>query len=182
MQRRDALKHTALAVGLGLSATTITGALSGCGPESLGWIPEFFTEDQARLISAISNTLLPATDTPGALDVGVPQYIDTMVGKYTEEEEQQAFVTALTKFDEDAKAANGKSFASLSAEEQNAYLKKVAEAGEGNFFRQIKGMVFRGYFTSETVGKEVLNFLQIPGEYKACIPLSEVPNGRAWTL
>ena len=37
-----------------------------------------------------------------------------------------------------------------------------------------------GFYTSEKIGEEVLNYDPIPGTYKACIPLSEV--GNAWSL
>ena len=44
----------------------------------------------------------------------------------------------------------------------------------------IREFALLGYFTSENIGTEVLNFDPIPGGYKPCIPVSEV--GNAWTI
>ncbi len=48
------------------------------------------------------------------------------------------------------------------------------------FFKMLKELTFRGYFTSEKIGKEVLAFDPVPGSYKGCIPLAEV--GKLWSI
>ena len=45
---------------------------------------------------------------------------------------------------------------------------------------EIRKLSLFGYFTSEKIGKEVLNFDPIPGEYDPCIPLADI--GNAWTI
>ena len=57
---------------------------------------------------------------------------------------------------------------------------KVKDEGEVAFYRQFKGLVLFGYFSSEAVGKNVLNYDPVPGKFVGCMPLSEV--GSAWTL
>ena len=48
------------------------------------------------------------------------------------------------------------------------------------FLFTIRELSLVGYFTSEKVGTEVLNFDPIPGEYLPCIPVSDI--GNAWTI
>jgi len=48
------------------------------------------------------------------------------------------------------------------------------------FFTMLKNMTLMGYFTSEKIGEEVLNYDPIPGKYDPCIDLPE--NGRRWSL
>jgi len=48
------------------------------------------------------------------------------------------------------------------------------------FFNMLKEMTLFGYFTSEKIGEEVLNYDPIPGKYDPCIDLPE--NGRRWSL
>ena len=48
------------------------------------------------------------------------------------------------------------------------------------FLIAVRNLSLLGYFTSEIIGTEVLNFDPIPGEYLPCIPESEV--GNAWTI
>ena len=50
------------------------------------------------------------------------------------------------------------------------------------FFKLLKEMTLVGYFTSEKVGEEVLNYDPIPGMDIPCLDMSEVPNGRSWSL
>lgn len=48
------------------------------------------------------------------------------------------------------------------------------------FFTMLKDMTFTGYFTSEKIGEEVLNYDPIPGKYDPCIDMPE--NNRRWSL
>ena len=55
---------------------SIISLLQSCKSESrLDWQPLFFEEEEARFISALVDTILPPTDTPGALDVGVDRQV-----------------------------------------------------------------------------------------------------------
>jgi hypothetical protein len=48
------------------------------------------------------------------------------------------------------------------------------------FYRDLKSAVLYAYFSSEEIGKNVLSYDPIPGEYRGCMPLSEV--GNTWSL
>ena len=50
------------------------------------------------------------------------------------------------------------------------------------FFKLLKEMTLVGYFTSEEVGENILNYDPIPGSYIPCLDMSDVPNGRSWSL
>ncbi|WP_158655246.1 gluconate 2-dehydrogenase subunit 3 family protein [Flavivirga eckloniae] len=50
------------------------------------------------------------------------------------------------------------------------------------FLLSVKHYTLFGYFTSEKVGKEVLAYDPIPGQYQACISVDDTTNGRAWSL
>jgi hypothetical protein len=80
-------------------------------------------------------------------------------------------------------AAHQKAFGQLTASQQDALLMKLASEPQGKslaFFRQIRELTIVGYFTSETVGKTVLNYDPVPGRYEACVPISETGNVN-WT-
>ena len=62
-------------------------------------------------------------------------------------------------------------------------LRAIAAAEEGKeqgFFRLIRSATVLGYFTSEEVGRKVLNYNPVPGRYDACIPIEQVGR-RNWT-
>ena len=50
------------------------------------------------------------------------------------------------------------------------------------FAKNLRGMTIWGYKTSEYVGKEVLAYLPVPGEYVSCGSTEELTGGKAWSL
>jgi len=111
INRREALRKTALMMGAAISSSALAGLLQGCKttPE-LTYVPQFFTEDQGRIVMEVAEIIIPKTDTPGAKDVGVPGFIDTMLKDCYKKEDQDRFLEGLTAFDEEAKKAYGDSF------------------------------------------------------------------------
>ena len=72
--RRQVLSAGAAAAGLA-SAPALSQATSA----GVDWTPRLLTGGQAALLSRLCDLLLPRTATPGALDAGVPEYIDLAV-------------------------------------------------------------------------------------------------------
>jgi hypothetical protein len=48
------------------------------------------------------------------------------------------------------------------------------------FLFSVRYYTLFGYYTSEKVGKEVLNYDPFPGAYHGCVPIDEIGNG--WAL
>lgn len=197
MERRTAIKQTALILGYAISGSALSGVLNGCKADtSPGWTPEFFTADQLTTIGDIAECILPKTETPGAKDLLVDRFVDKMLKMSYSEAEQQSFLEGMTAFEADCETANGKAFSTCSAEQQTAFLQKhedqsppmppsvwggqLGESDPVPFYRQLKSLVLLGYFTSEEVGENILNYDPIPGQYRGCVPLAEI--GKAWSL
>ncbi len=197
MTRREVIKQTALLTGYALTASMMQGILSGCQATGAAeWTPQYFTKNQADFVSALTDVILPHTSTPGALDAGVPEFIDLMVKDLLEERERRAFLMGLKEVDAAAFKEFGKGFLELPRSRQEELLVKIESAEVLNeidrrekratdwnypFFLRFKQMTLAGYFTSELVGLNVTNYAPIPGAYRGCIPLSEVPKGRIWS-
>jgi len=124
MTRRDVIKQTALLTGYALTASMMQGILNGCQAEASAsdWKPTYFRQEQADLISELTNTILPRTGTPGAIDAGVPQYIEMMVHKCLQPRERDAFLLGLRSVNPTAIQAFGKPFAELQKKEQEKVL------------------------------------------------------------
>lgn len=191
IDRREALRKTALLMGAAVSASAMAGILNGCKTTpDLNYKPVFFTEDQARLVSELSDIILPKTDTPGAKEVGVPNFIDKMLNECYKKEDQERFLAGLTAFDEDAKKTFGDSFIYCKPEDQLTLVKKANEAAVKDkkenpaakrpFFYMAKELTMLGYFNTEVGATKVLQYEAVPGAYKGCIPLSEAGNGKTW--
>lgn len=191
IDRRDLLQRAAMLLGGTLASGTVAGVLSGCTatPQPPGtpvaW--RFFTPAESETMTAITDQIIPATDTKGAVDVGVPAYIDRLLADFYQARERDVIRAGLARADADARTQHGKSFAALSSAQQVALMQVYdREAFEANragtspphFFRLMKELTTTGFFTSEYGASEVLRYAAVPGEYKPDIPLSEV--GRAW--
>ncbi len=191
IDRREALRKTALLMGAAVSASAIAGLLNGCkATPDLNYKPVFFTEDQARLVSELSEIIMPKTDTPGAKELGVPNFIDKMLNEVYKKEDQERFINGLTSFDEEAKKSFGDAFIYCKPEDQTAHItktlsvaieeKKANYAAKQPFILMAKELTMLGYFSTETGATQVLQYEAVPGSYKGCIPLKEAGNGRTW--
>ena len=197
MKRREALKQTALIGGTAALSTSFLTLLQSCKDQPrLNWQPVFLRTEHARLVSALVDTWLPKTETPGGLDVKVDMFIDLVYARVYDEEARQAVVEEMEQLHEKCVTQSGKAFYELDEAHKQAFLQEeeantakfnpkvwgttVGEQEPVGFYRSLKSMALWGYFTSEEIGKNVLNYDPIPGEFKGCIPFSEV--GTIWSL
>ncbi|HMJ70531.1 MAG TPA: gluconate 2-dehydrogenase subunit 3 family protein [Cyclobacteriaceae bacterium] len=200
MNRREAIQRTALALGYTISAPLISAVLHGCKAKpDLAFKPVFLDEEQGRLVSAIAETIIPRTNTPGAVDAGVPGFIDDLLANVYSSEQQKAFTDGLTAFAEEAKSEIGDAFIDATPEQQLGFVKKknteALSGGSGSgsqsegwwaagmgsskpFFLEVKELTILGFFTSEAGATQVLQYKQVPGPFQGCVPLAEV--GKAW--
>jgi gluconate 2-dehydrogenase gamma chain len=154
------------------------------GPAPLDWTPRALTSQQARVLDVVAELIIPETGTPGARQARVPQFVDRALADYHTAAERQRIVDGLDRLDADARAAHGAEFVALRAEQQTGLLARY-DAEEARaatrgpfFFGSLRDMVTTGYFTSEPGATLALRYDPVPGEYRACVPLSEI--GRAW--
>lgn len=191
MDRREALRRTALLMGGAVSAPAIIGILNGCTAKpTIDWKPEFLSSDQGVLVSQVSEIIIPKTDTPGAKEVGVPRFIDSILKDCAAKADQDNFLNGLKEFDDAAKKEYGDPFVELSPEEQSAFVKKIHDAAieadkkepseKRPFILTMKEYTMLGFFTSEVGATQILQYEAVPGSYKGCIPVSEAGNGKTW--
>ena len=189
MNRRDAIKTSALFLGYAVSSASLSSLFIRCQAEvKLDWKPVFLTPVQAQSVAEIAETILPETATPGAKGIGVPQFIDLMLHESLAPEEQQDFLAGLKKLEDDCQSAFGKPFVGCSAEQREALLLQLdreaaklppsvwgitlAPPSPVAFFRRLKSLTMLGYFTSKKVGSEILSYEPNPMGFQACIPLN----------
>ena len=193
MNRRKAIQKTGLLAGATFAVPTLISLLESCQKSPrITWTPLFFEESEAIFITSIVDELLPRTNTPGALDVKVDLFIDKVVAKTFDKPAQEKFRGDIAKFEENCQENYGSNFEGLNGKEKKQIL-IAAESNDGKysrsvwgtavgdqeeigFYRSLKTMVIWAYFTSEEIGKNVLNYDPIPQEYIGCMPLSDVGN------
>jgi hypothetical protein len=133
------------------------------------------SEAQLALVNAVADTLIPRTDTPGAVDVNVAAFVDIIVSENYSDAERTAFVAGLDLIDADAKANGGGPFVGLDANARGASIERLEgvrdrRAEPQRTYWRLKGLIVHGYFTSEQVMADVLKVQVIPGAYNGNAP------------
>lgn len=82
--RREFLHRLGAGLGVVLAPGTVAAVLSGCRPDAAA-SPEFLTAVEYLLVGDLAERIIPRTDTPGALDAGVPAYIDMLLAHFSDD-------------------------------------------------------------------------------------------------
>jgi len=186
MNRREALRRTALLLGGAVSAPTITALLAGCDARTgeKGWSPRALNAEQSELVATLAEHIIPETDTPGARSTGVHRFIDTMLAEYYAPADRSRFLAGLDDVDARAKRSGGKTFLRLTPTEQVALLRQLDRDAYAQpatpFFRTMKELTILGYYTSEPGATRELHYVRVPGRFEGCVPLAQV--GRTWAV
>ena len=120
------------------------------------WTPAVLTPRQNDAVTALTEVIIPETDTPGAKAALVNRFVDRVLSTASATEREQ-FVQGLTWLDERCRVRFGRDLAAATASEQAALLTPLAEAGTHPaedapgvaFFRALKSMTISGYYTTE---------------------------------
>ena len=184
LNRRDALRGLALTVG---GTATGWAAKAAAAAPVLSWTPVALTSGQARLVDVVAELIIPATDTPGARQAGVPQFVDRALADYLDKAQSARLRAGLERMDADARAAKGDIFVALTPQQQvelltgyerEASTMRSPAPDEEHFFLMLQDLVTVGYFTSEPGATLALRYDPIPGAYDGCVPLAQL--GRGW--
>ena len=186
MNRRNLLKGMSV-IALSSSFPAVLGEfISSCRSNDKTLRAGFFSNAHFRMLEDITDVLLPATATPGGVQLQVPYFIDLVVKNCISHDDQLVITKGLQQLSDQ----KGNRFLSLSKEEKSktiknldeAAFKSVADSSVGPvtggpspyaysaWFRIVKKLSLIGYFTSKEGMTKALNYVKVPGEYKACIP------------
>ena len=202
MDRRTLLKNTAVLLG-GIASSSVTRAVLAGVDSSVAIEKPVFTAIQRKKCSVLTEMIIPSTDTPGAIEAGVPHFVEVMVSDWYTDRERQIFFAGLKSLDQYCTENFSKRFLECNADQQINALEQAekdsegykAEAdgmtgkGEGSlfpgpedegkpFFTKIKELTVLGYYTSEVGAKQELRYDPMPMEYKD-IDFADV--GRQWS-
>lgn len=79
MHRRDAIKIISRTLGYSIAGPTLVGLLSACNSETSPWKAQFLNADEKYMLTHMVDIILPTTDTPGAQDLNLVQFIDSVL-------------------------------------------------------------------------------------------------------
>ena len=191
MKRREALKNVSLFISGTLAIPTGSILLNSCSNPSkeLGWNPKYLNDNEAFFLSELANTIIPNTEFPGALAVGVPLEIETYVFNVLEEKNISKFRDGLKKlnhFLNNNSSKSSKPFFESNLLEKTKMLNLIQKNKHSEIriiYMSLKASVITSYFNSEFGATKVLKYngpSVVLGSYKGCIPFDEV--GKTWAI
>jgi len=145
------------------------------------------------LIAELAEVIIPRTDTPGAKDAFVHQFIIKVILNCNHPRQQQIFMRGLEDLEQYTHDQFHQSFIKCSQVEKEsivqhfsdhaAYsmeiLNKVQKKLWGvSFFTKFKNLTVEGYCLSEAGATQGLAYDYIPGTFIACTPLQA--NQKSW--
>lgn len=185
MDRRELLRS--------LAGAAATSTLAGLSPQHLWAIGRRAHEDSARdvwrvlsarqgeVATAVADTIIPTTDTPGARSAGVGPFIDFMVEQTFDAEELDRFMAGLDEIDPRSLRTVGTTFLEATEAQRTDVLAEMAAEAAAlrstetdappHFFSTIKELTLFGYYTSEVGMTQELGWRMIPGSYDGCVDL-----------
>jgi Gluconate 2-dehydrogenase subunit 3 len=140
-----------------------------------------------QLLSELSETIIPKTDTPGAKDTYTHLYILKMVDDCRTKEEQKDFQTGLKAFEKYARDLNKQPFIKLTPAQReevikNLEMRKDVPEDVLTFYKTVKGLTVEGYMNSKFYLTNVQVYELTPGRFKGCTPTTPQKDGAPRTL
>lgn len=189
MDRREAVKAVAILMGSAFSASMLSMMLDSCTTTDKQNNGDDFTSNEKKIIERMSDIIIPRTDTPGAIDAGVPAFVVLMMNECYTPEDQKIFHNGLKSFEKECRVNTGESFLKL-AEAKQAEVVAALDANvlgkknkkntdeKSHFYRDLKALTLLGFFTSQPGATKTLRYSQVPGEYEGCISYHK--GDKAW--
>ncbi|TAH02717.1 MAG: gluconate 2-dehydrogenase subunit 3 family protein [Sphingobacteriales bacterium] len=171
------------------------GAIAFGGFKWYDWhkTPDFtFLENNKELLNALSETIIPATDTPGAKEANIAEYIIIMIKDCTTKVSQNRFIDGVKAINKKAISKYDKPYARCTVQQQTILLQQYASSKpftgklgkleekylDKSFFYTLKELTVKGYCTSKTGATKGLAYQPVPGQYIGCQPVT--PSQKAW--
>ena len=191
MRRRDALRIFAAGAVLPVFSPELFALFRQAQPPP-GYKVRTLTSHLNETVIAMAEQIIPATDTPGAKDARVNEFIDVILTEWATPEERAHFIAGLEDIDKHSQKLFGKNFVDASSDQQLSQLRaiddvtlagRVARAHHGNhveppdqqlkgdFWEVFKRITVHGYYTSEIGFSQELKLQIIPGAQHGCQPL-----------
>ncbi len=173
LNRRDALRRLAAGAVGAAAAPLWVQSLAALARERAyvqaitssasapGWAPKVLTPEQNDAVIALTDVIIPETDTPGAKAAKVNQFVDWVLSE-APSADREKFTAGLAWIDGRSRSRFGKPFAAATAEQQTALLTPLAEAESRGgaaassdeaagaaFFQAIKSLTINGYYSTE---------------------------------
>jgi hypothetical protein len=143
------------------------------------------------ILSAAAQVIVPATDTPGAKEAGVPQFVSALFTGWMTDDEAALFRKGLSSLDASARERYQLGFAACSPEQGTELLQTLRASSpyggrtfsltdrildpKAPFYLRLRDLVVLGYFTSEAGSNQELRYMPVPGKFESNVDIKDWP-------
>ena len=149
--------------------------LSACNAKEAKGAKVFFGATHFAILDAVTETIMPRTDTPGARDAKVAQRIDTLMTNWASAKTQADFTRLLDDIDLAAKGI----VALPPAKQLEALTAFDKSNGKNPAYARFKNLVFALYYLSEPGATQELRYEHTPGAWEPSIAVTSDTRGYA---
>jgi hypothetical protein len=146
-------------------------------PAEAGWKPGVLSGPQGDLLAELVETIIPATDTPGAKAARVHVFVDLVLQHCRTASDQAAFVKGLGAVAAACRTRYGAEFTAAPRASREELLQRLEASGDP-FVVALKELTVLGYCTSEVGATQALTYVAVPGDYRGCVDLK--PGQKGW--
>ncbi|MDE3211627.1 MAG: gluconate 2-dehydrogenase subunit 3 family protein, partial [Bacteroidota bacterium] len=135
-------------------------------------------EDAFKLVSSLSEAILPKTSSPGAIEIGAPLFALMMVDECFSPAEQNQFMKGLAEMKEEVHKKYGKPFSNCATDQQHEILQSLEKGKDtqgdlGFFYHHLKGLTMEAFTTSKYYLTKVQVYVLAPGRFYGCVPVNK---------
>jgi hypothetical protein len=187
MNRRDALNRVVLLMGGVLSGPTLMAMKQWDNPGAFVPGSVGLTESQKSVVAQVAEIILPRTDTPGAKDAGVPDFIEMMLNDCYAQPEHTSFKKGVDQLleagflnqSEQQRTVTLKGVEQQTKSLMQAFNVRQSKMGDNEdkllmdnqnqglpFWRLMKELTLLGYYTSEVGLNASYQYVPVPGKFE----------------
>ncbi len=136
--------------------------------------------EQFALLEQICESIIPQTDTPGAIAAGVPVFIREMLAEWGSNASRSDITGVIDAIERHAWEKFGAAFLELPPDRRYQVMRSFDEdrvMRQEPAYAKFKYLVLAGYYQSEAGATQELRYELVPGAWRSCVPFSEI--GRA---
>jgi hypothetical protein len=132
-------------------------------------------EDQT--LELIMGAIIPESSIPGAISLGVPNFVKTMMKDCYEVKAQQSFKNVMGDIPKLFLTENKKEISMASESEKEQFLFQLEKGKHGveaqKTLATLKGLTIQGYMSTEYIMVNHLNYQMAPGFFNGCAPIKK---------
>jgi hypothetical protein len=146
---------------------------------------------EMAVLGAAAQVIIPATDTPGANEAGVPLLIDALVARWMTADEAALFRNGLAALDASAQQRFQRGYAACTPQQAADLMQELRASSpyqghtfslndrildpKAPFYLRLRDLVVLGYFMSEQGSTKELRYLPVPGKFEGKLDMKTWP-------